>query len=343
MNYLQQDLNDLAKKIIEYRLSDSTILITGATGLIGSLAVKAILTANDKYNANIKIIAMVRTREKVCEVFSEQANSPYIKFIYQDVIEKVMVSEVVDYIIHTANSTTSKYFITNPVETINSIFVGSSNLLEFAKLKAVKGMVYLSSMEVFGATDENKKVITEGDLGYLDISNIRSCYSEGKRLVECACKSYAVEYNVPVKIARLSQTFGAGISKNENRVFAQFAKSAINKSDIILHTKGDSVGNYCYTADALNAIFLLLVKGENGEAYTVCNESSTMTISQMAQMVANEIANGEIKVVFDIPENNVFGYAPKTTMRLSSNKLRSLGWVPKYNLKESYIRMMESL
>lgn len=343
MTYLEQDLNYLSNAISEYGLENSTILITGATGLIGSLAVKAILTANKLNNANIKVIAMVRSKEKVQDVFKEYANNEQIKFIYQDIVEKISIDEKIDYIIHTANSTTSKYFITNPVETINSIYVGSNNVLQLAKEKSCKGMVYLSSMEVFGATDENKQIITESDLGYLDISNVRSCYSEGKRLVECACKSYAVEYGVPVKIARLAQTFGAGISKNENRVFAQFAKSAINKTDIVLHTKGDSVGNYCYTADAINAIFLLLTKGENGEAYTICNESSTMTISEMAQMVASEIANGEIKVVFDIPSSNVFGYAPKTTMRLSSKKLRSLGWTPKISLKDSFYRMMESL
>ncbi len=343
MTYLQQDLENLSKKIIEYQLQDSTFLITGATGLIGSLAIKSLLTANKKFNAKIKIIAMARSKEKVADVFKGLENDTNLKFVYQDIIEKIEIDEKVDYVIHTANSTTSKYFITNPVETIQSIYLGSSNVLEFAKQKEIKGMVYLSSMEVFGATDPTKDVIYENDLGYLDISNVRSCYSEGKRLVELTCKCYADEYNIPVKVARLSQTFGAGILKNENRVFAQFAKSAINKTDIVLHTKGDSVGNYCYTADALNAIFLLLVKGENGQAYTICNEKSTMTIAQMAQMVATDIANGQIKVVFDIPEGNVFGYAPKTTMRLSSKKLRNLGWTPKFTLKDSYIRMMESL
>ena len=226
---------------------------------------------------------------------------------------------------------------------MDSIYTGSRNVLEFAKEKTVKGLVYLSSMEVFGATDPSKEIITEKDLGYVDLTNVRSCYPEGKRLVECMCKCYAEEYSVPVKVARLSQTFGAGVLKGENRVFAQFARSAMNKTDIVLHTKGDSVGNYCYTMDALKAIFLLLVDGENGESYTVVNESTSMTIAEMAKMVAKEIANDEIKVVFDIPEGNAFGYAPKTTMRLSSQKLRALGWEPTVSLKESYIRLMESL
>ena len=177
------------------------------------------------------------------------------------------------------------------METIDSIYSGSKTILEFAKSKKVSGLVYLSSMEVFGVTDANKEVIFEQDLGYLDILNVRSSYSESKRLVECMCKSYAEQYGLNVKVARLAQTFGAGISKNENRVFAQFARSAIRGEDIVLHTKGDSMGNYCYTTDVIKAIILLLQKGEKGQSYTVVNENSSMTIYQMAELVAKEIAN----------------------------------------------------
>ena len=343
MTYLEQDLNILADYLKENKFNNSTFLITGATGLIGSLAVKAILKANEKYCLNLNVIALARSESKAKSVFNEQYDNAFLKFVYQDITNPIAVLDSVDYVIHTANSTTSKYFITNPVETMDSIYTGSRNVLEFAKEKMVKGLVYLSSMEVFGATDPNKERISEEDLGYVDLSNVRSCYPEGKRLVENMCKCYAEEYQVPVKVARLSQTFGAGILKGENRVFAQFARSAVNKTDIVLHTKGDSVGNYCYTADALKAIFLLLIKGENGESYTVVNETTAMTIAEMAKMVAKEIANNEIKVVFDIPDGNAFGYAPKTTMRLSSQKLRGLGWEPTVNLKEMYLRMLESL
>ena len=343
MTYLEQDLNILADYLSEKQFNNKTILVTGATGLIGSLAVKSMLKANDKHFLDNKVIALARSESKAKDVFKEQFNNKNLKFVYQDIVEPIKGNESVDYIIHTANSTVSKYFITNPVETMDSIYTGSRNILEFAKEKKVQGLVYLSSMEVFGTTDPNKEVIEEKDLGYVDIANVRSCYPEGKRLVENMCKCYQEEYGVPVKIARLSQTFGAGISKEENRVFAQFARSAMNKTDIVLHTKGDSVGNYCYTADALKAIFLLLVDGQNGEAYTVVNESTATTIADMAKMVARELANNEIKVVFDIPEGNTFGYAAKTTMRLSSKKLQALGWKPTINLKEMYLRMLESL
>ena len=68
--------------------------------------------------------------------------------------------------------------------------------------------------------------------------DVRSSYSEGKRMVECLCKAYQVQKNVPVVIARLVQTFGPGVEKTDSRVFAQFARSVINGEDIILHTAG---------------------------------------------------------------------------------------------------------
>lgn len=166
---------------------------------------------------------------------------------------------------------------------------------------------------------------------------------KGKRLAECLCMSYASQYRVPVKVARLAQTFGAGVLPGENRVFAQFLRSALKGEDIVLHTKGQSVGNYCYTADAIEAILLLLVMGENGEAYTVVNEETTTAIADMADLVARYFSNGKSKVVFDIPQNNSFGYAPDTKMRLSSQKLRNLGWTPRVSLFEAYKRMISDL
>ena len=119
---------------------------------------------------------------------------------------------------------------------------GTTNVLEFAKAKNVRSMVYISSMEAFGITDPKKNLINEKDLGYIDILNPRSSYSEGKRICECICAAYFSQYGIPVKIARLAQTFGAGVPDSDTRVFAQFAKSAINGEDIVLHTKGESVG-----------------------------------------------------------------------------------------------------
>lgn len=341
--YLQMDLLEIANFIKTMELSDRTVMVTGATGLIGSLIIKSVIQFNRKEKEKINVIGMARDVNKVQDLFQdefcENQYIPYVRFIYQDISEPVPEDIECSYIIHTANSTSSHFFITNPVEVIESIYSGTKQILEYAKNHDVKGIVYLSSMEVFGTVCKAER-LSEEDLGYLDIHNIRSCYSEGKRLAELLCKSYAEEYGLPVRVARLAQTFGAGISDEENRVFAQFARNAMNGDNIVLHTRGQSVGNYCYTSDTIKAILLLLKEGTDGEAYTVVNEDATMSIADMAQMVAGKFSGGKSTVVFDIQELNKYGYAPDTKMKLSAKKLNKLGWKATVDLEEMYKRMI---
>lgn len=345
-NYLTEDLKRLAKYLHDNGFGGHTFLITGATGLIGSLCTKMIIEYNNIYPIPIQVIAFARNEEKVYKVFEDELEGKkdinYVQFVYQDITKPISPDIECDYIIHTANSTSSQYFIKHPVEVIESIYTGTKQILDYGVKRNVESIVYLSSMEVFGKIKTSKK-LSEEDLGDLDIQNIRSCYSEGKRLAELLCMSYAFEYNLPVRVARLAQTFGAGILKTESRVFAQFAKSVIKGEDILLHTDGQSIGNYCYTADTIRAILLLLMRGNDGEVYTVVNEETTRSIADMAKMVIDKFSDGKSQLIFDIPEGNIFGYAPATKMRLSSKKLRQLGWKPEIPLEEMYKRMIPDL
>lgn len=339
---LQEDLESIAEK--SECLKNCTILVTGATGLIGSQIVKSLLCKNRLKNSNIKVVAFVRNKEKVKNIFKYVLENENLKFVYGDILDTLNISDDIDYIIHAASMTASKDFVNKPVETIESVVKGTKNILELAKDKKVNQMVYLSTMEVYGATDSDKEEITEDDLGYIDILKVRSSYPESKKLAENLCISYYKEYNVPVKIARLAQTFGPGVVKDDNRVFAQFAKSVINNEDIILHTDGESVRNYCYIRDSIIGIFTLLIKGKNGQAYTISNENSCISIKEMAEMVAEKIAKGDIKVVIKVPEDiESYGYAPKEKMKLSSKKMQSLGWTAEVGIEESYDRMIRSM
>ena len=168
------------------------------------------------------------------------------------------------------------------------------------------------------------------------LNSSRSCYSLGKRMAEHYCYIYQKEYGVPVKIARLAQTFGTGVSLEDNRVYMQFAKSVVENKDIILKTSGMSYGNYCSSEDVVNAIFILLQDGVDGETYNVVNEENTMTIYQMAELVANKVANGKIQVRTEIEDLEKTGYAPNTELKLSGEKMRALGWKPRKGLAEMY-------
>ena len=341
---LQEDLDQIAAGFPWWAdLQDRKIMITGATGLVGSVLVRALLCANRVHGLNLQVIAHVRSEEKAKDVFGALLEREDLLLVVGDVTQPLALDVPVDYIIHTASVTASKVFVTQPVETLMIAIDGTKNLLEFAKEQGVKSMVYVSSMEAFGITDPSLDRVSEQDLGYIDILNVRSSYSEGKRICECLCSAYASEYAVPVKIARLAQTFGAGVSSKDNRVFAQFTKSCMAGTDIVLHTEGKSMGNYCYTADAVRGLLTVLLRGETAQAYTVVNESTSMQIRQVAQLVSDTLTGGKVKIAFDIPESALtYGYAPDVTMRLSNQKLRGLGWEPTVDLPEMFRRLAKS-
>ncbi len=160
-------------------------------------------------------------------------------------------------------------------------------------------------------------------------------------MCECLCACWLSQFGLPVKIARLAQTFGAGTPKSDTRVFAQFARSALAGRDIVLHTEGRSRGNYCYIADAVTGLLVVLLKGTTGEAYNIANPGASATIREMAELVANTIGNGTVSVVVDASADaRQLGYAPDATARLGVEKLKMLGWAPRYGLGDMYARMV---
>lgn len=311
--------------------SNSAVLVTGATGLIGSILVKSFYYADSRYHLGLRIICQIRNEEKAKQIFGD---------LY-DNLEFVFDSDVAcDYIIHTVSPTTSKFFIENPVETIKASVESAIKILDVAQ-KNNAAVVYLSSMEQYGVPADADQIMTEDKTGYIDHLNVRSSYSESKRLCECLCASYAKEYEVDVKIARLAQTVGAGAPLTDNRMPMQFARAVVENKDIELHTEGNSISNFVYSTDAIVGILIILIKGVRGEAYNVCNDSDSRSVRDIAELVASDVAEGKIKVVTNIKNN--MGYAPEVRMFLNSDKLKSLGWNASVDLREAYRRLVEYL
>jgi len=314
-------------------LKNSRVLVTGATGLIGQTLVRKLLDCGSE------VIAVVRSLEKAIKIFGGDSQ---VTFLVDDVTELEIKRYDIDYIIHTASNTSSKAFIYDPVGVINTAIEGTKRTLEIARSSNVKGYVYLSSMEVYGSPTTGEK-IDELHSTNLDSMKPRSAYPESKRMCESLCASYASQFGVRAKVVRLTQTFGPGVQYNDGRVFAEFARCAIEGRDIVLHTKGETKRSYLYTEEAVDAILTVLIKGASGEAYNAANEETYCSIYEMAVMVAKECADGRIKVVIEERDPSSFGYAPTLHMNLDTKKLRGLGWKPQVSLVDMYKNMIAEM
>lgn len=323
------------------KLQNKTVLITGGTGLIGSTVIKALLYVNEVRKLNVCVLALVRSAEKAKRLFGNETDA--LRFIVGSVEELPTIVEPIDYIIHGASPTASLFFVNHPVETIQIATMGTMRLLMLAHTKKVGGFVYLSSMEVYGAP-QGDTLIPESQGCTLDSMTVRSCYPIAKRLCENLCASYAQEYGVPARVVRLAQTFGPGVERDDKRVFAEFARNAMNKTNIVLQTAGTSKREYLYTADAVTAILTVLLYGKPGEAYNAGNPTTYCSISEMAQLVAEQIAENQISVCHEdsLNQSNT-QYSPPHHFYLDVSKLKNIGWQPTRGLKEMYERMIAEM
>lgn len=334
---IAEDMEYIRKRINAGKIDGSTVLISGATGLIGRYLVHFLA----EY-CGCRVKAVVRNGEKAEKLFGGFRNK--VEYIHSDITQLREKDMGVEYMIHGAGITSSRSFTARPAEVIQTSVEGTRRALEFARRNPVRSFVYLSTMEVYGAPQKEDK-ISEKDGTNLDTMAVRSSYPESKRLCENLCAAYLSEYNVPARTVRLTQTFGPGVEYEDNRVFAEFARCVIEKKDIVLHTRGETKRNYLYLSDACTAILTVMTEGSQGEAYNAANEETYCSIREMAELVAKRNAGGKIRVKVE-PEDESSGdrgYAPVLCMNLDTSKLKRLGWKTEIGLYEMYERMIHGI
>lgn len=341
-NILKEDIQLFASRFtLATELEGKTIAITGSTGLLGACMVHCLLALKAQRGVNLHVVAIARNMEKAVRLFGEEREElSYYQYDFSST-EPFQPKRKVDYLFHFAAPTASKDFVEKPVETMNTVYMGMQNILNYAEQTKLESLVLASTLEVYGTITDDSTPLTEDKQGYLDPMATRSSYPLAKRAAEALCHNYAVEKQVKVKVARLAQTFGAGVSKQDNRVFAQFARSVIHDEDIILHTTGELSRCYCYTTDAISAMLYILLKGEDGTAYNVANEATYISIRQMAELVAKTFNPDHVHVVIEKQEG--LGYSPTTKLRLDTQRIQSLGWTPYYNMKDMFGRLIASM
>lgn len=335
---ISSDFNEINPDELEV-LRNKSILITGCTGLIGSLLIRLIAYANDRYELSARAIGVCRNPKKANAQMPELSNRKDVLFIPCDLTkDPIPNSGRVDFIVHAAAITASRLMVEKPVDVIMTSVLGTQSALNFALSNNAK-LVYLSSMEVYGIM-ENSTIADENTLGYINPLIIRSCYPESKRLCENLCISYAAQYKLEICIARLAATTGIGIPDNDTRALTQFVKTALYGNDIALETDGKSELNCVYTTDAIRALMAILQSGITCEAYNIANPNMHMSVIELAQRVALIVANNEVSVLTET-SSDISKYAPETHLTMDVQKIEALGWTPKVDTDAALLRIAD--
>lgn len=333
-----QDLENIINSTNLEALNDKTMLITGSTGLIGTVLIDALMMYNSN-GGNVHIIAAGRSTKRLVTRFSHFDNDDHLEFLEQDSENPFPQSLSPDYIFPLASNTHPLAYSKFPVETMLINLKGAEYALELARICGAT-VLYPSTVEVYGNA-RGQEYFTEDYTGKLNLSNSRACYTESKRASEALCQSYISEFNVKVKIARLSRVFGPSVKESDTKASSQFIKKALVGEDIVLKSEGNQYFSYTYVADAVSAMMCILLKGENGKAYNISNEKCNVHLRDFAQVCAD---CAKTKVIFDLPsETERKGYSTATTAILDNSRLKSIGWKPMYSFKNAVERTIKIL
>lgn len=339
-----EDFNCIFENFEKRNFSGKTFLVTGANGMLGNYLIKLLLYLNDeKLEEKCRVIALCRSETKAKEVFKNYIERNDFILLIQDVECPIKYEGEVNYIIHAASQANTKRIIDDPVGTLSSNTIGTYNLLNYSINKKIEGFLFISSGAIYGNIDrfDSSEKIKEDEYFPIDHLQLKSSYSESKKMGENICYSFYKQYNIPTKIARIGHTYGPGINLNDGRVFSDFVKNILNTEDLVINSDGEDKRPFCYIADAVIALLKVLFVGALGEAYNIVNNDCHVSVNELAKILTEKVVKNykaniirkiqnkeEIKIIVDI--------------KLSTKKINNLGWVPKIKLEEGFKRTIES-
>lgn len=338
-----EDISYVAGLPIDWsKLKDKKVLISGATGLIGSFLVDVLQKKNIE-GLNCTIYALGRDEKRAQNRFGLYIDDSRLIFVPYDVRLPFIREDLdsIDYVLHLASNTHPVQYSTDPIGTITTNITGLLNMLEFAVLHDTSRFLFASSNEVYGENRGDTELFDEDYCGYINPNTLRAGYPESKRCGEALCQAYIAQKGMDIVIPRLTRTYGPTMLMSDTKVISQFIKKGIADEDIVLKSSGTQYYSFQYVADSVAGLLWVLCKGTCGEAYNIADEHSDITLRDLAAMIAE--MNGK-EVLFEIPDSTeAAGYSTATKARLNGNKLKALGWSPRYDIYSGIKRTISIL
>ncbi|MBQ9744180.1 MAG: NAD-dependent epimerase/dehydratase family protein [Clostridia bacterium] len=320
-------------------LKGQKIAITGAAGLIGSYIIDLIIVANEELGTGIEVLAIDRNRELLNSRFPEKYTC--VRHYAIDVNEAELPKERVDYVIHAASNTSPIDYATKPIDTMKTNFIGTDRMINFCMENGAKRFVFCSSVEAYGVNNGDVDEFCEDYSGYVNCNTVRAGYPSAKRASEALCNAYCSQLGLDFVTARIGRIYGPTVIEGDTKAPTQFINNAVNGEDIVMKSNGMQEFSYGYVGDCATAMLLIMKKGVCGEAYNIADPNSRVLLRDFAESSASA---GNAKVVFCAPtETEAKGYSKVTKAVMNTDKLVSLGWSAKYNVKAGVERTVKYL
>jgi UDP-glucuronate decarboxylase len=294
------------------------ILVTGGAGFLGSHLCKSLL---DQGNEVVCVDNFYTSTKRNINALQKNTN---FEFIRHDVTFPLYVE--VDEIYNLACPASPIHYQRDPVQTTKTSVHGAINMLGLAKRTGAR-ILQASTSEVYG--DPSVHPQTEAYWGNVNPIGIRSCYDEGKRCAETLFFDFHRQYKVPIKVARIFNTYGPNMQPNDGRVISNFIMQALSNEDITIYGDGTQTRSFCYVDDLVNGLITLMNSDSKIVGPINLGNPTESTIKEIAQGIIR-LTNSNSKIVnLELPSDD-----PRQRNPDISEAKQKLNWEPKVALED---------